>query len=184
MVDMPQVPSMNISNKALIEMGRNSKAMENFTKAVSSKAGKELMAAIDQYNDVLKIAATIEAADKYADDVRKRSDNDVAVALRRVDQTRAANEQDAIRRDKLLDERTAKLMADIAGYDAGMAALKNRESVVGGDETQNELDLLENKNEAAKIVRANNALAEREAALTRAEADLKARIDRLNAAVA
>lgn len=184
MADIPKIPTLSISNRALVEMGRSAAALENYTKAIASKAGKELMKAIDQYNDVLKIANTIEAADTYAANTRKRADGDAAKALFRVNEAKAIGDATIDRETKLLDERSAKLTTDIAANDGRMKGINGRDGLV--DDREKAVyarERLQDKKKEELDLR-TTALEEGNTDLAKAEASLKARVDRINAATA
>ncbi len=183
-MEVPKIPALNISNKALTEMRRNSVAMENYTKAIKSKAGQELSAVIDQYNEVLAIANTIEAADKYAAETRKRAKEEAGEEMYGVNKAVEMAQDRYNKQNKLLDERSAKLTTDIAANDARKKDLDARAKTLVEDENQVRIDAAENKTEAAKIMEDGMALDTRATTITKDRADLDAWRARMNAASA
>lgn len=183
-MDIPKIPTLNISNKALTDMRRNAAAMENFSKAIESKAGKELLAVIDQYNEVLKIAGTIEQADIYAAKTRKNAEDEAAKGLSEVQRQLGIFNTDMANQNKLLDERSAKLTSDIATNDGRKADLDGRDRFAGVREkaVADREALMDKKSD--ELVGIAESLSNREDSLARAEAGLKTRADRIAAAVA
>ena len=125
-----------------------------------------------------------EQADKYAAATRKKADEDAAAQMAVVGQREAIHAKNVERENNLLDERSAKLTADIAANDARVVDIGVREVEVAKREESVRLAAKANGDESVRLALVGSALDKRQDALIAADNALQARADRIAAAIA